>query len=692
MNKKPNISTAGIWAPVNPSYLTASTYGTIIPFSSLIKLDGSSEYGIVLNGWGWQGEAGGGRSHVKVKMAILSKDSSGSLSINTQNYVSDPSNNGSGSVLVTDFNGDGLSDIFLAAHNESPFVAMPSTVYLSNLTGGFTKLTLNDSVMAHDAQIAYINSQPVVVTTTFPPGDINPIYKYSNGNFIKTLPDVGSTALGMSSIIAPFGLNGALELVRTDVRLGYDPSTNYFKSSDIYVYRFDGNKIVSDIPVQVIQPYLSTLPQFKDTISFFGKNLTHAYRIWKDDLNQDGKPDLLSAQAMFPSNSDPYPSALQILINKGDGTFKDMTGILNPEIGFNHDAPDYNPTFLDLDNSGINTYLFATSGRSLDRHFNYALLNDGTGRLYAAVHDQFNDLTSQVISFLKQSYGDTFSIDASLTPRFIAVPQIDGSLNFVAMVNGFTKINNSTFQNNYAFINIPLSYNITTDFTQNITITDRNQSMLMRTWAGNDKFYDANANTASAKIDGGLGLDTSIYSDKVINYSIRPLSNESFEVKHTATSASLKVSDTLTNIERLKFSDTNVALDIAPTQNAGSVYMLYKAAFNRAPDNGGMGYWLAQKDSGKDIVTSLAQGFVGSKEFTDKYGTNPSNASYVDKLYLNVLGRAGESGGVAYWNEQLDAGNISKAAVLVQFATLAEGATKVASLIANGIPYTEYVG
>jgi ribonucleoside-diphosphate reductase beta chain len=68
------------------------------------------------------------------------------------------------------------------------------------------------------------------------------------------------------------------------VRLGYDPSTNYFKSSDIYVYRFDGNKIVSDIPVQVIQPYLSTLPQFKDTISFFGKNLTHAYRIWKDDL------------------------------------------------------------------------------------------------------------------------------------------------------------------------------------------------------------------------------------------------------------------------------------------------------------------------------------------------------------------------------------------------------------------------
>jgi hypothetical protein len=692
VNKKPNISTAGIWAPVNPSYLTASTYGTIIPFSSLIKLDGSGEYGIVLNGWGWQGEAGGGRSHVKVKMAILSKDSSGILSINTQNYVSDPSNNGSGSVLVTDFNGDGLSDIFLAAHNESPFVAMPSTVYLSNLTGGFTKLTLNDSVMAHDAQIVYINSQPVVVTTTFPPGDINPIYKYSNGNFIKTLPDVGSAALGMSSIIAPFGLNGALELVRTDVRLGYDPSTNYFKSSDIYVYRFDGNKIVSDIPVQVIQPYLSTLPQYKDYISFFGKNLTHAYRIWKDDLNQDGKPDLLSAQAMFPSNSDPYPSCLQILINKGDGTFKDMTGTLNPEIGFNHDAPDYNPTFLDLDQSGINTYLFATSGKSLSRHFNYVLLNDGTGRLYTAVHDQFNDLTTQVFAFVKQSYGDSFSIDTSLIPRFIAVPQIDGSLNFVAMVNGFTKINNSTFQNNYAFINIPLSYNITTDFTQNITITDRNQSMLMRTWAGNDKFYDTNANSAAANVDGGLGVDTSIYSGAYSQYKVSALANNTLEVKLTATnSVAPKVVDTLTNVERLQFTDTTIALDISKDQTAGSGYMLYKAAFNRTPDVGGLGFWINKMDGGMSY-SDVAKNFVGSAEFKTAFGgSNPSVNTLVTKLYNNVLARAPDAGGLAFWQEKLTTG-WSTADVLGYFSTSAENVTNVTPLIANGIQYQQFVG
>jgi hypothetical protein len=203
---------------------------------------------------------------------------------------------------------------------------------------------------------------------------------------------------------------------------------------------------------------------------------------------------------------------------------------------------------------------------------------------------------------------------------------------------------------------------------------------------GNNKFIAA---LADKTWDGGAGFDTAVFTGTAASHTITIGTTSSIVVDKTVNRDGI---DTLTNIERLKFSDTNLALDIAPTQNAGSVYMLYKAAFNRAPDNGGMGYWLAQKDGGSNIVTDIAQGFVASKEFTDKYGTNPTNASYVDKLYQNVLGRAGESGGVTYWNQELDAGRISKAAVLVQFATLAEGAANVASLIANGISYTEYVG
>jgi hypothetical protein len=202
---------------------------------------------------------------------------------------------------------------------------------------------------------------------------------------------------------------------------------------------------------------------------------------------------------------------------------------------------------------------------------------------------------------------------------------------------------------------------------------------------------------ANDLIEGSVGTNSVLYSGLASSYKVADSTNGITTIIDSVTNRS--GTDTLINVERIKFSlpeptvgVNSIALDIAPTDNAGSVYMLYKAAFNRAPDAGGMGYWLAAKDSGKDIVTSLAQGFVVSEEFTEKYGTNPSNSAYVDKLYQNVLGRAGEVGGVAYWKQELDAGRISKAAVLVQFATLAEGAANVASLIANGIPYAEYVG
>jgi hypothetical protein len=190
-------------------------------------------------------------------------------------------------------------------------------------------------------------------------------------------------------------------------------------------------------------------------------------------------------------------------------------------------------------------------------------------------------------------------------------------------------------------------------------------------------------------VDGLSGMDTVIYAAARAQFKIGITGNQQVNVVNTSTPTR---GDTLSNIERLEFSDSGVALDVGPEQNAGSVYMLYKAGFNRIPDAEGMGYWLAQVDGGKNIVTDIATGFVNSPEFAAKYGSNPSVPNYVDSLYQNVLGRAGESGGVAYWNQELDAGRISKAAVLVQFATLAEGAANVASLIANGITYQEWVG
>jgi len=217
---------------------------------------------------------------------------------------------------------------------------------------------------------------------------------------------------------------------------------------------------------------------------------------------------------------------------------------------------------------------------------------------------------------------------------------------------------------------------------------------LIMTYGGNDVIYPS---VVRSNGDAGDGIDTLVFTRPFSNSTIEPylfrnanaVLDKGVTVKRNGDTYSFT---SFNNVERLQFTDTNLALDVGPTQNAGSVYMIYKAAFNRAPDASGMGYWLAQKDGGSDMVTNIAQGFVNSAEFIAKYGANPSNSSYVNNLYKNVLGRAGEAGGVTYWTGEMDAGRVSKAQALVQFATLSEGASLVAPLIANGIQYQEWTG
>jgi hypothetical protein len=149
--------------------------------------------------------------------------------------------------------------------------------------------------------------------------------------------------------------------------------------------------------------------------------------------------------------------------------------------------------------------------------------------------------------------------------------------------------------------------------------------------------------------------------------------------------------DTLINVERLAFLDATIAYDTAKDQTAGSCYMLYKAAFNRTPDAGGLGYWINQMDKGMSY-SDVAKNFVTGSEFQTAFGgSNPSVNTLVTKLYNNVLNRTPDAGGLAFWQEKLTTG-WSTADVLGYFSTSAENVTNVTPLIANGIQYQEWVG
>lgn len=140
---------------------------------------------------------------------------------------------------------------------------------------------------------------------------------------------------------------------------------------------------------------------------------------------------------------------------------------------------------------------------------------------------------------------------------------------------------------------------------------------------------------------------------------------------------------TLTSVERVTFSDALVAFDTGATGNAGSVFRLYQAAFNRTPDLGGVSFWTNAFDNGTPLA-NIAVGFTSSQEFKTVYGVAPSNTQIVNTYYQNVLARPGEAAGVEFWVGRLNAGATIDN-ILLNFSNSPENIERTAPSLTNGL-------
>ena len=183
-------------------------------------------------------------------------------------------------------------------------------------------------------------------------------------------------------------------------------------------------------------------------------------------------------------------------------------------------------------------------------------------------------------------------------------------------------------------------------------------------------------------IDGYGGIDTALYSGSAASYTIRGANGA-----HVVTGAS--GTDTLQNVERLKFSDKSIALDVGADGNGGAIYRLYEAALDRTPDAAGLGYWIGVRDAGASLA-DIAAGFIGGAEYQALYGGVTSNTELVTRYYNNILDRTPDPAGLAYWIELLDGQRATAAQVLDGISASAENIAAVAPLIANGFEYVPY--
>lgn len=145
---------------------------------------------------------------------------------------------------------------------------------------------------------------------------------------------------------------------------------------------------------------------------------------------------------------------------------------------------------------------------------------------------------------------------------------------------------------------------------------------------------------------------------------------------------------TVSDVERVMFTDSDKVVALSLDGHLGQAFRLYTSAFDRAPDHGGLGYWLKAAEDGMSLG-DIARNFIASQEFTELYGVQPKDRAFVDALYQNVLHRAGESDGVAFWMDALSRG-ADRGDVLAAFSESAENQAQAVELIGNGIIYTPY--
>ncbi len=190
---------------------------------------------------------------------------------------------------------------------------------------------------------------------------------------------------------------------------------------------------------------------------------------------------------------------------------------------------------------------------------------------------------------------------------------------------------------------------------------------LMTGGAGNDVLY------------GGAGIDTAVFSGNRANFSLAPSGGN-----YVVTDRSgVEGTDTLVSVERVRFADTNVAIDMSGA--AGTTAKTLGAVFGKAAvaNKEYVGIGLNLLDGGMSYL-DLMQAAINAK-----LGAGASNATVVNLLYTNVVGTPPPAGDLAYFTGLLDSRAYTQASLGVLAADTVLNAANVnlVGLANSGLEY-----
>jgi hypothetical protein len=106
-------------------------------------------------------------------------------------------------------------------------------------------------------------------------------------------------------------------------------------------------------------------------------------------------------------------------------------------------------------------------------------------------------------------------------------------------------------------------------------------------------------------------------------------------------------------------SNTNVVTDEERQYAMDFIERLYVNMLGRSSDSQGKNYWYGRLVNNTVDGMTLADGFFFSNEFT-AMSANMSNEQFVRRMYITILGREPDGVGLPYWTQRLDSGAMTR--------------------------------
>lgn len=195
------------------------------------------------------------------------------------------------------------------------------------------------------------------------------------------------------------------------------------------------------------------------------------------------------------------------------------------------------------------------------------------------------------------------------------------------------------------------------------------------------------AEVEGIEIDGGGGIDEVYIPLPRAQVGLRAAEDAGLIVRTSiglplmnGEVGELFVTDRLSNVERLRFADGNLALDVSPQGHAGQVYALLYAAIDAPPAPELFGAWLRRMDA-------LGDSSKLAGEILAAYAPNLSAEELVAHLFANIIGRPANAQELTALVELIDQGFYDLGGFYAAAAAHALNWAQFATTITDGVYY-----